>query len=230
MIRQKFFMLLCLFGFSVILTSCSEDESDTSVENYTNSSIENLNASCRGGEAGCYELVFPITIQFSDSTTVTVDGYEALREAIITWKKNNSGERPKPQFVFPISVINEAGEVLVVNNQEELRTLVSLCRGTFGGGGRPGHGGGRPGHGGHGTEPCFTINFPVTIMFPDSSTVSVASKTELKAVAKAWKEANPDVKGKPKLVFPISVTLEDGTVVTINSEEELKALKKDCRG
>ena len=231
MMRQKFLMLLMFTVFSIVITSCTkEDEFSTSVENFTTASLERLNESCKSGEAGCYELVFPVTIQFSDSTTVTVNSTDELRSAITTWKENNDGERPKPQFVFPISVINEAGEVITVSTTEELKALVRLCRGTFGGHGRPGKGGGRPGKGGHGTEPCFTINFPLTISFPVGTTATVAGKSELKTAVRTWKEANPEVTGRPEIVFPISVTLEDGTNTIVSSKEELRTLKESCRG
>lgn len=230
MIKQKFLLLMVFTVFALMITSCNEEESSTSVENYTAASLESLNESCKSGEAGCFELVYPVTIQFSDSTTVTVNNNDELKAAIAAWKENNDGERPKPQFVFPISVINEAGEIIVVSTKEELRELVKLCKGTFGHDGRPGKGGGRPGKGGHGTEPCFTINFPLTIVFPDATSVSVADKSELKSAIRTWKAANPGNTERPELLFPITVTLEDGTTTTVNSKEELKALKETCRG
>ncbi|HXR81846.1 MAG TPA: hypothetical protein VN763_13040, partial [Saprospiraceae bacterium] len=72
--------------------------------------------------------------------------------------------------------------------------------------------------------------FPITIQFPDSTQLSVASPEEMKTAIHTWKENNPTIQGKPEIVFPITVTLKDGTNVVVNSPEELRAIKEDCRG
>lgn len=225
-----FLKSLFLLSITVSIVSCSKNETATSVENYTNTALREINESCRGGEAGCFEFVFPISIQFSDGTVVSVDGQDALRDAIKTYKENNPGEKARPEILFPVDIMTEDGSIVTIATKEELRDVIKECKGSFDGGGRPGHGGGRPGHGGHGTEPCFTINFPVTIAFPDSTTQTFVDKVALKAGLKAWRQANHGVKERPELVFPISVTKEDGTVVIVNSKEELIALKRECRG
>jgi hypothetical protein len=106
--------------------------------------------------SGCYELVFPVTIQFSDSTSVEVASFEAMRQAIRSWFVANGGHpKPfnRPTIVLPIEVINQAGEVITVETLEELKELRELCG--------PHHGGGGP----HGGRPCFALVFPVTFSF-----------------------------------------------------------------
>ena len=76
---------------------------------------------------------------------------------------------------------------------------------------------------------CFELVYPITIILPDGSTAEINSKEEGREVLKAWKEANPDIRGKVKVQFPIDVITSDGEVVTISSPQELRLLKKDCK-
>jgi hypothetical protein len=124
----------------------------------------------------------------------------------------------RPIIVLPFQVINEAGEIITIETIEQLKELRALCN--------PGGTGG--GH--HGGAPCFTLNFPITVMFADSSVVTANSKEELRAATQAWHLNNPGQRPRPEFVFPITVTLQDGTQVVVNSREELRALKEDCRG
>lgn len=223
------FTLVSMAGF---FTACEQEEDTTSVENFVLQSTYGIEDQCGAGAAGCYELIFPITIQFSDSTTATVGSYDELKQVIREWFQAN-GIRPghhghhgginKPTLVLPIQVINEAGEIITVETIDELKELRELCKPEQGG---PGNGG--PGN--HGGEPCFTINFPLTVSFPDSSQVVVNSNEELRQATHTWNENNPGQHARPEFVFPITVTLADGTQVVVNSREELRALKEDCRG
>jgi hypothetical protein len=80
-----------------------------------------------------------------------------------------------------------------------------------------------------GDKGCFEFVFPITIVFSDASTKEVASYEEMKAAFKAWKEANPSVKGRPSIQFPYSVTKDDGTIVTIENAEQMKELVASCK-
>lgn len=219
-----FLAVIVLSGFFV---SCQQEDNVSDVDNFTLQSMLGLEDECGAGRHGCYELVFPVTIQFSDSTTTEVGSYEELKQAIREWYQANGGKpRPwhHPTLVLPIQVINDAGEVITVETREELRELRELCHASLGGNG--GHGGGHHGDGG----PCFTLVFPVTLQFADSTQVTVNSKEEMRQAIHTWKENHPDQKARPEFVFPITVALRDGTEVIINSREELRALKEDCRG
>jgi len=228
-----FFALLAL---GVFFTSCEKEDSVMTTENFVLQSTMGVEDQCGAGRAGCYELVFPITLQFADSTTAVVNDYAEMKLAIRTWFEANGGgqggghhggghhghggpghlNRPVT-IVFPFQVINEAGEIITIENREQLQEIRALCN--------PGGPGGN-----HGGAPCFTLNFPLTISFPDSSQVVVNTKEEIKAAAHAWNMNNPGQHARPAFVFPITVTLQDGTQVVINSREELIALKEDCRG
>ncbi len=217
------FLLLALAG---LFPSCQKEDTLSDVENFVLQCTNDIEERTGTGLAGCYELVFPVTIQFADSTTAEVGDYDELKQAIREWFLANGGRpRPwnRPTLVLPIQVINEAGEVITVETPEELKELRALCN--------PGHGHGGPGGGHHGGGgPCFTLAFPITLAFPDSTQVTVNSKEEFRVAIKTWNDNNPGKHVHPQFVFPITVTLRDGTLVTVNSKEELRALKEDCRG
>lgn len=76
---------------------------------------------------------------------------------------------------------------------------------------------------------CYSVNFPITIVFPDASTVQVADREEFITTLQTWKEANPDAEEKPSVEFPFSVTSTDSTIIEVSSDEELRTLKRECR-
>lgn len=75
---------------------------------------------------------------------------------------------------------------------------------------------------------CFKFVYPISIVFPDSSLVSVASREELIQTLKNWRHDNPSIKGRPHLVYPVTVTMKDGTQVTVNNRQEMLNIIKDC--
>lgn len=225
--------LLSLAGF---FTSCQREESAADVENFVLRSTMGIEDQCGAGRAGCYELVFPITLQFGDSTTAVVNSYDEMKLAIRSWFEANGGGTgngghhggghhghggpnglSRPVIVLPFQVITETGEIITIETTEQLREIRALCNP-----GRPG------GH--HGGAPCFTLNFPITVIFADSSAVTVNSKEELRAATHTWHLNNPGLRPHPEFAYPFSVTLQDDTVVTVNNREELRALKEECRG
>src|SRR5688500_19651686 len=83
---------LAAVGF---FTSCEKEETAADVENYVLQSMYEIEERSGTGMAGCYELVFPVTVQFPDSTTQEVADYDALKLAIREWFEANGG-RPRP--------------------------------------------------------------------------------------------------------------------------------------
>lgn len=223
----KGFGILALVAIGFV--SCKKDESTlvsttdlVSSTEYTEMSVYEMQCDGALGKLGCYELVFPVTIQFSDNTTLTANSYDELKEGIKAWREANGKGSGRPEFVFPISVINEAGETIVVDSKEQLRELRAACPDSKG-----------RGHKGHFLRglKCFDLVFPVTLVFPDASELEVGSYEELKNATIEWRRNNPRAKNHPVIKFPFSVTLKsDGSTVTIESREDLKELKKSCRG
>lgn len=233
--------ILMPFGFLAIIVTlgflfaCQKDEGVESTDNFVDNSIEQIQSRSGAGRFGCYELVFPVTLQFADSTTATVNSYEELREAIRTWFETNGANHnhhSRPTLVYPYQVTNDAGEIITVENDDQLKELLAACRPGPGGPGNGGNNGGHGnGHGNHGGgDACYTLVFPITIQFPDSTLAIVASQEEFREAVHTWKQNNPNTLGRPELVFPITVTLKDGTQAVVNSKEELQAIKDACRG
>ncbi len=218
-------MLMLVAVFPLFFTACEKEESAASVENYVLESVYEIEERCGAGVAGCYELVFPVTVILPDSTTQVVASYDELKQAIRDYFEANGGHpRPhvKPNLVFPFDVLNEAGEIITVATGEELQALRAACV-------NANYGNGHNGHLGR-DRACFRPVYPLTVQFPDSTQATVASQDELRQVTRDWRQANPGVHGHTEFVFPITVELRDGTQVVVNTREELRALKEDCRG
>jgi len=207
------------------ITSCQKDQSAADVENFVLQSVYEIEERSGCGVEGCFELVFPVTLEFADGTTQEVGDYDELHQAVRDWFQANAGSQPRPErprLVLPFDVLNDAGEVVTISTPEELMDLRRSCiAATFG-----------PNHHGHlgKDRPCFKPVFPLTLQFPDSTQVTVSTPRELKEAVRTWRQANPGVPGRPEFVFPITVEKKDGTLVVVNSPEELRALKADCRG
>lgn len=221
--KYRFLLPIALvaFLFTFTLTSCTSDANIAEeTENFVDNALDEISAETRTGKSGCFEIVFPVTIIFADSTTQEVSSYEEMKAAFKTWRENNPEVKGKPKIQFPFFVTTEEGTMVEVKSAEELKALTAGCITEGHGPGKGGHG---PGKGNHGA-PCFTINFPVTVLTA-SGEVTVADAKALKEILKRGKGSGI----KPQFVFPISITLEDGTVKIIDSVEALKAAKKACR-
>ncbi len=222
-IRPLSLIMAITAGF--FFTSCQKEESAADVENFVLQSTYEIEERSATGMAGCYELVFPVTLRFADNTTQEVAGYDELKQAIREWFQTN-GVRPRPivrpNLVFPYDVINEAGEIITISNFEELIDLRRDCASAVFG----------PNHNGHlgKDRHCFRPVFPFSLEMPDGTQVTVNTPLELWQAIRTWKAANPDSTERPAFVFPLTVQLRDGTQVIVNTPEELMALKADCRG
>ena len=73
-----------------------------------------------------------------------------------------------------------------------------------------------------GGNECFTLNYPLSVVTNDGSTIVINSEEELGNAL--YDVYNFD------FVYPITVTLENQDVVTINSSEDIEAILTDCFG
>lgn len=226
-LNLNWILLLAITG---IFVSCSTTEelddlsTDTTnavttdaLEEYAYEAVYRMQESGSIGRLGCFELVFPITVVFPDESSLTVEDYETMISAFMTWKENNPDVEGRPTFEFPIEILNGEGEILTIESTEDLRTLKRSCGRPFGD---------RPR--GRYNCSCFQLQFPVTLAFPDGATEEVEDRQAMKQAIRVWKQNNEDSEEKPSLSFPITVVLEDGTEQTLNSQEELEALKESC--
>jgi hypothetical protein len=221
---MKFLMKTCfviaIFSMVSLMTSCSEEDTLVSVEDFVGQAVFNLESQGKIGPHGCYDFVFPITIDFPDESTVEVEDYKSLRETLRTWREANPDVEIRPTLGFPLDVTSQDGEVITVADREELHELRKACRRDF-------HDGKwRRGHGIR--NACFKPVFPLTIEFPNGSLLEASTPLTLKSAIRAWRRTVDNPTSRPVLVFPITVIYEDGTQVEVESKEALKTLKDEC--
>ena len=219
LLKLNALVALFIVGF---MSSCSDENADVQVDNYVIESSYELQRSHMIGRPGCFELVFPVSLEFPDASTAEVDSYESLRETIRAWKEANLDVDGRPQLVYPVDIINEDGEVITISEKSELIELKKECRREFMNGPHDHHHRGK-------FRACFDLVFPLSIAFPDGSEIEVSDVDELKASLRDYKENNPTTNERPQLVYPIEIQFEDGTLQTVNSKEELREAKRECR-
>lgn len=220
----KLSLALLVIASAFSIYSCSKEDAATSsedVQNFVEETVYNFQREGNCGKFGCYEFVFPVTIQFPDSTTADVNSYEEMKTTLKSWREANMDVTGRPSLAFPLDVISEDGEVINVASGAELAELQRECRKEFYKGKFGRHHKGR----GHA---CFKLAFPVSITFPDGTTTEYADHMALRAALKEWKRDNRGSSDRPELAFPVNVELEDGTVVSIASKEDMKTLKETC--
>lgn len=208
-----------VIGLTFLFSSCEKGEtslSDDTVE-YTTQAIFEIQERGGCGRGGCFEFVFPLTIEFPDGTTAEAEDYDGLRTIISDWKEANPEAEERPDLSFPLEVISEDGELITIDSRIDLLRVRRECRRNFGN--RPHHGRG---------ERCFRLVYPITVTFPDETTAIVDSRRELKIAVRAWKRNNQESEERPMLTYPLQVELEDETIVDVASKEDLQALKESC--
>lgn len=244
--------MLLTFGMIGLLTftSCQKEGLETNQEENTNTVDSSIFES--GGLVGLtqggrdedgdgqadgflendFEIQYPIEVVFPDGTTTTVNSDDELFNLIEDWFEANDpvNEEDFPTLVFPISVTLEDGTVETINSEEELEDLIKeyfeydefdedyedyedfedISLDDL-------------------IKECFTIEYPITIVLPDSS-ATVNNLEEAEMILEAYYEANGEEGEHPTFAYPINVTFEDGTTDVINDEDEFEDLVEDCLG
>ena len=196
--RMFKFGTLMLLGAVLAFTSCEQEEqlliedfgptADTILFNGRGPHSPGL----RGLGDRCFELVFPVMVEFPDGAKKEVANKEEYHKAISTWRKNNPRVKGAPKIAFPYEVMLKDGTVTTIENMEDLKDLLDNCR---------------PVRGPH-TAPCYQVVFPVTLKFPDSTSKVVNSAEAFKAALEAWRAANANTNGHPTIAFPYSIKLK----------------------
>lgn len=219
----KGLQILSLFTFMLFVVSCQDEDGvqpkdqfeifGDEADFYAELSVVKIEEHASLGRRGCFEVVFPITIDFPDGTNTEVASYEDMFQAIKAWRMDNPDADGRPMIALPFEVIHKNGEVISIESEEMLKRLRKSCV-------KPD----RP----HDRKRCFKIVFPVTIVFPDGSTSEVADMEAMYNAFREWKANNPDSDERPTLDFPIDAELKSGAIITLESQEQLVRLKKRC--
>jgi len=211
------------FPVSVIL------DDGTELNEVTKEQLQEIRLDCKPGSPGhhgprrrCFEFVFPVSFTMPDGSVITGESGPQLREALKAWHEANPDVKERPEPQFPLDVILKDSTQKTLTTLEEFQELVELC-GSKGGPGQGGH------HGPGMKAACFELVYPVSFTMPDNSTITGENREEVRDAIKAWREANPGVKGRPMLVFPVEIVYKDGTTKEIADQAEMRAARKDCK-
>ena len=172
----------------------------------------------------CFDIVYPITIQMPDGSTLSIDGEEDTDLEIVKNYYEENDTEEKPSMVFPITIITYEGVTKTISSEEEMSDAYRSCSG-------------RDRERDWDRErDCFELVYPVTYVLPDGSTIEISDEEDEAGweSLKSWYEANPESEGRPSLQYPVDIVYEseeseDGETVTINSEDEMMVAKEECR-
>jgi hypothetical protein len=158
----------------------------------------------------CFKFVFPLTFSLGE-TSYTVNDYKEFRAAMKAHYEE-TGEKQRPAFAFPIQIQFKGEEAVAVNSDEELKAAFQSCRGE------------------QNDKKCFTFGFPVSFTMPDGTILTAEDEEDLEEKMKAFYESYEGRKKRPRVVFPVDLMFEDGSSLTVNSVQEMKqAWRDNCR-
>ena len=232
-------MILPMF---LLVTSCEKEatgtvEEEMSTEELAIQAVVVMEESGEMGCGGCFTLVYPVTIILPDESEVMVFSREEIVDEVRAYLEANppQNNRPwrlergfRPEIAMPYDVQLEDGAILTIESREDLGIVLEDCGFERNRPWRPGNWGNHGEHGG--LNRCFNIVFPITLSFPDGTTATVEDRAALREAIRTWREANPEVEGRPTLAYPYDVELQDGSVLTITSDEDRADLREVCEG
>ena len=78
---------------------------------------------CRGEEDDkkCFTFGFPVSFTMPDGTVLTAEDEKDLEEKMGAFYESYTGEKKRPEVVFPVDLIFEDGSSLTVNSPEEMK-------------------------------------------------------------------------------------------------------------
>lgn len=212
MFRFGMFALLV----STMFIACSEDDGLDEILNGDNSeSFFALFDEADEIELECVEFVYPLSLCNADGTTTAINDDAALEQAFI----NAMNSATPPTLFFPIQVLDD-GLTQTISNEEELCDLFEECWEEEDDDDCDCYGD---------DEPCFEVNYPITLILPDGTQATVNSDEEMETAIDNYYDNNPNDNGDVTLVYPVSVTLiENDSIVTINNDEDLDNIFDLC--
>ena len=167
----------------------------------------------------CFDVEFPISVNLSDGSVVTISNEEELYEGIEEYYEMGE-EDNLPEINFPINIIfyyeNENGveseDLVEIGDYEELEIYFEMCEDEedfwFG-------------------FDCVDLVYPITIQSPEGENLSFEDENSLIDHIENWYGNNPDSDLEFELIFPISVeyfseTNDQLESLIIYSEEEME--------
>jgi len=211
------FLAILLVCFSVVLTSCEKDEIDTpEIETEVKDKVQNsLITRTENGDDGleleCYNIDFPFQMETVNGNIVDVTEEEDFDEIF------GDSIDYVVDFVYPLTLSNDEGETMIVNDIDELGEAFASCI--------PDSGWGEESFPAFyfGEEYCVTLDFPVNLEDVEGNVITANDEAEF-VDALASNEAL-------FFSFPISVTDNTtGESYEVNSDDELFESITNCEG
>ncbi|MFK7773018.1 MAG: hypothetical protein AB8F94_12805 [Saprospiraceae bacterium] len=209
----ELFTPVCTFDGEAYANACVAECNGVSAFQICGGFYSNNNNNNEDDWNECFSFVYPFTVVLPDGTNTEVNSDEELISAIDDWYDANPNSDDDPTLIYPVNVLLATdGSTLTINNEDELEDIFDACAEQI-------------------DNDCFTINFPISIQFPDGEIVEINSIAEGDDLVEAWEDANPTSTEDVEVIYPFDVTLENGTIVTINSEDEFDTfIDEECDG
>jgi len=212
---------LAIVDFAYPFTA-STDAGDTQVNNVEE--LEALFAGCTpsgGWEEGdfpafavnydnsCYELVYPVSVKDIDGNETEIADEDAFNDAVA---------EDYVFFVFPLSLLEEDGSTVVVEDIDDLFDALISCNGfgvdtTF-------VGVEWEWESGFEYFGCYMLQFPFDVTLVDGSVVTVTNHEEYCDLMLTGELVD--------FAYPLTLVGDDGAEHAVNSEDELEALMLEC--
>ena len=111
-----------VFVFPIQIEFGRGDEVETVTINSDDELKEAFQA-CRGEEDDkkCFTFGFPVSFTMPDGTVLTAEDEKDLEEKMQAFYESYTGEKKRPEVVFPVDLIFEDGSSLTVNSPEEMK-------------------------------------------------------------------------------------------------------------
>ena len=111
-----------VFVFPIQIQFGRGDEVETVTINSDDELKEAFQA-CRGEEDDkkCFTFGFPVSFTMPDGTVLTAEDEKDLEEKMGAFYESYTGEKKRPEVVFPVDLMFEDGSSLTVNSSEEMK-------------------------------------------------------------------------------------------------------------
>lgn len=111
-----------VFVFPIQIQFGEGDEVETVTINSDDELKEAFQA-CRGEEDDkkCFTFGFPVTFTMPDGSVLTAEDEKDLEEKMGAFYESYTGEKKRPEVVFPVDLMFEDGSSLTVNSPEEMK-------------------------------------------------------------------------------------------------------------
>ena len=111
-----------VFVFPIQIQFGRGDEVETVTVNSDDELKEAFQA-CRGEEDDkkCFTFGFPVSFTMPDGSVLTAEDEKDLEEKMGAFYESYTGEKKRPEVVFPVDLIFEDGSSLTVNSPEEMK-------------------------------------------------------------------------------------------------------------